>query len=347
MHGQEDLAIVWVLVMAIILFFLFWSTPANSNPIQVYEREIGRLEALKDFYPAATSVPRGIFKLGDKSEAVRMISERLKQDYPEVEITTDFTQELDIWVRKFQEDNGLFVDGIVGPQTRSALNFSIQDKIELVQEAIDYIEEQEFGDRYILVNIPAQELIAYNQGVGEIRSKTIVGKPEHRTPRIISNLYSIKYNPDWSVPPGITRRYVAKLNKDGPGYFRQKGIRIIRGESGIRFYQPPGANNALGRLKFELDNGYSIYLHDTNTKRLFDRPTRLFSSGCVRVEGYLELAAWILEENTDYVINNINSGRTYWEKVSNPVPVHMVYFQAWPDQFGGVNYYPDVYGING
>lgn len=341
-----DYVLMGLLVLLVTVLCLVAPQGVSANPIPDLQAELERLMQIgeEDFTP----VPGGIIRLGNQGERVRILTERLQDFYPEIEVTDEFTEAVKKVVKRYQTDSGLGVDGIVGPQTRAALNFSVQDKIRLIRQSVAYLEDIDFFERYILVNIPSQEMVAYWWNIEQIRSRVIAGRPKYSTPLMTTNLYSVKYNPDWSVPPGITRRYRTKLIKEGSSYFRNKGIMISYNSQGqATFYQPPGPNNALGRLKFELDNNKSIFMHDTNASYLFERPTRLYSSGCVRVQAYQELAAWVLNENVDYVINNIRTGRTYWEKVEKPVPVHIVYVQAWPNELGQINYYPDVYGKNG
>lgn len=197
-------------------------------------------------------------------------------------------------------------------------------------------------NRYVLVNIPAYTVYAIEGGVEQFSSRAIVGGRNTRTPVMVSNLWAIKYNPDWHAPAGITRRYTEKIQKGNWEYFEKHGIKVTQTSSGAyRFSQPSGESNALGVIKFELDNKDDIYLHDTNERHKFERTNRALSSGCVRVQEWRKLAAWVLNSDESFVDTQLSNKRTRVEAVT-PMPVYIGYFPAWVVN-GQVVYYEDVY----
>lgn len=148
----------------------------------------------------------------------------------------------------------------------------------------------------ILVDIPAFELAALQDGVPVFRSRVIVGRAGTPTPELISRLYAVRFNPAWSPTPAMIRNEGAH-------------------------YMPPGPQNPLGRILFELDNDQLIYLHDTNDRSLFNRDDRALSHGCVRVEQARQLASWALDVPLTAVDEMISRGSTFSVRLPAPIPV--------------------------
>jgi len=115
-----------------------------------------------------------------------------------------------------------------------------------------------------------------------------------------------------------------------------------------RFRQKPGPDNALGQVKFLMPNRYSVYLHDTPAKTLFSRARRCFSHGCVRLEKPLELAGLLLHDEPGWAVERLertlDTEQNYWIRLQRPTPVYLVYWTAWVDNKGIVNFRDDVYG---
>ena len=173
--------------------------------------------------------------------------------------------------------------------------------------------------KFILVNIPAFELIALEDGVPVLRSRVVVGKPAAPTPELHTSMFAIQFNPSWTPTPSM---------------IRNEGLHYI----------PPGPDNPLGRLMFDLDNDEYIYLHDTNEKGLFKRDQRALSHGCIRVEQFRALAAWALGVSEGEIDKMIARGTTYSVPVPEIIPVTLAYYTRFPDEHGDVATYPDIYG---
>jgi murein L,D-transpeptidase YcbB/YkuD len=167
-----------------------------------------------------------------------------------------------------------------------------------------------------------------------------VGKPEAQTPSFRDYMEYLVFNPTWTVPPSIEKKY-----KGVPaGYKRVK--------SGGRYYlvQPPGPRNALGRVKFMFPNGHAIYLHDTPSKGLFSHTTRAYSHGCIRVQNPLKLAEVLLDKPAwgQAEINRVLSrNRTRDVRLDEHIPVLLYYLTAKVDENGKLGYRKDVYGRDG
>ena len=171
--------------------------------------------------------------------------------------------------------------------------------------------------KFILVNIPSYELIALQDGAPVLRSRVVVGKPAAATPELLSSMFAIQFNPGWTPTPSM---------------IRNEGLH----------YMPPGPQNPLGRMMFDLDNDEFIYLHDTNEKGLFKREQRALSHGCVRVEQARALAAWSLGVSEQEIDAMIARG-THSVPLPEDIPVALAYYTRFPDEAGQVASHPDIY----
>ena len=112
--------------------------------------------------------------------------------------------------------------------------------------------------------------------------------------------------------------------------------------------QAPSDDNALGLVKFMFPNKWNIYLHDTPSKSLFNREVRAFSHGCIRLGDPFDFAYALLAPQTDdpkgEFAAHLNTRSETTLALATPVPVHIVYFTAWPTAKGRIDYRRDVYG---
>jgi murein L,D-transpeptidase YcbB/YkuD len=174
------------------------------------------------------------------------------------------------------------------------------------------------------------------------------------------------FNPTWTVPPGILAKDILPAQRRDPTTLARKGLEVLaldgrpvpadtidwKDVSASRFpyllRQGPGPTNPLGRVKFMFPNDHAVYLHDTPSRTLFDKGDRAFSSGCIRVEDPLRLAELLLEHQTGWARADIDravaSGTTRSVTLARPVPVWLVYWTAWADADGRVEFRRDVYG---
>ena len=173
----------------------------------------------------------------------------------------------------------------------------------------------------ILVNIPAFELIAFEDGEPAFRSPVIVGSTRHRTPRIETYVTAVRFRPTWRPTPSM----------------------IASGEYRDRLW-PPGRRNPLGLAAIRLEPGLLVYLHDTNRRKLFDRPFRALSHGCIRVKKWDTRAGWVLDMSLDEVHANANGRRTF-DAPAPQIPVKLGYFTRFPDDDGFLIVHDDVYNL--
>ena len=196
----------------------------------------------------------------------------------------------------------------------------------------------------------------------------IVGRAYRQTPDFSGRLSTITLNPAWNVPPKLAREdLLPKIRKD-PEYLHRLGFRVFAGWAdgaaeidpgtvdwsdmtednlGYKFRQDPGPHNALGRLMFLFPNKFDVYIHDTPERWLFGRAVRDFSSGCIRIEKPLDLAAYLLRDDPDWtrekIAEAIGSRETLAIKVREPVAVHVLYWTAWIGEDGRAQFRRDIY----
>ena len=187
--------------------------------------------------------------------------------------------------------------------------------------------------RFVLANVAAAEVVAYQDGREVLRSRAIVGAGRTRTPQLASAVPSIRLNPPWYVPPSIE----PSVRASGAAGFRTVNGRLV---------QPPGPRNPLGPIRIGLENSDGIFLHGTSDPRLFARERRTLSHGCVRVERVLELAAWMLDMAPEALRAAVATGRTRELVPPEEVRVAIAYLTAWPGADGRLVLHPDPYGLD-
>jgi murein L,D-transpeptidase YcbB/YkuD len=228
----------------------------------------------------------------------------------------------------------------------------------------------DFGARYVIVNIPSFHLEARQNGRLPLQMRVVVGTPENKTPLFSAMMSTTVFSPYWNVPDSIAEGETAPAAARDPGFLKRNNIEILRlTRSGatrvdpatvdwndpeelkaLAFRQKPGAKNALGHVKFLFPNRYDVYLHDTPADLLFERPGRAFSHGCVRVEQPEALAKWVLQDSPEWddekILEAMHAGDEKHVKLKQEIPVHIVYFTAWADDAGTVQVDPDIYGYD-
>jgi murein L,D-transpeptidase YcbB/YkuD len=173
--------------------------------------------------------------------------------------------------------------------------------------------------------------------------RVIVGTVTHPTPVFRATMTSVLINPPWNVPSSIQRNEIMPKLKRDPGYLA-RGNYVFRDE---RLVQLPGPKNALGQLKFEMPNPLDVYMHDTPDRRLFARPQRTLSHGCVRVEDPRDLARRLIDSNAwpeAAIDQTIASGETRRVPLKQAIPVYVLYWTAFADPDGTVEFRDDIYG---
>ncbi|MES9859513.1 MAG: L,D-transpeptidase family protein [Candidatus Thiodiazotropha sp. LLP2] len=280
-----------------------------------------------------------------------------------------FDQSLAADLRQFQRRMGLKDDGILGKDTRQALNVSVETRIAQIRVNLERWRwlPNELASRYLLVNTAGFEIELIDKGRTLFHVRTVNGRKERQTPSFDSLVTHLVFNPQWTVPRSIAvKDMLPKLQVDEE-YLQQKRISVYRRVEGewqevdgsqidwLAYHQDnfpfvlkqeAGAGNSLGRIKFHMPNQHDIYLHDTSSPGLFNRQSRAFSSGCVRVESADQLARLLMEDQTFQELSIdelLDSDNTHLTSLANPIPVYLTYFTSWVDESGQVNFRPDIY----
>ncbi len=282
-----------------------------------------------------------------------------------------FSSRLEEAVRHFQARHGLEVDGVVGPKTRAALNVPVSRRITQLVLNLERLRwmPRDLPDRHLLVNMAGFYLKAIEDQRAVLQMRVIVGRAYRSTPAFTQNMTYLVLNPYWNIPTSIAVEDMLPKILKNPQFLDREGIRVFSGWGSraeehsprsidwsqlsaerfpYRLRQDPGPKNSLGRIKFMLPNRFAVYLHDTPRKGLFKRPVRTFSSGCIRLEKPLELAVFALKDVRGWsrrrIEAEIASGRHGRVGLAKPLPVYLVYWTAWVDEDGTVQFRDDIYG---
>lgn len=197
------------------------------------------------------------------------------------------------------------------------------------------------GSNHLIVNIPHYKLTYWQDGNRRQTWPVIVGKKSSPTPVFNSIVTGVTFNPWWEIPQSIVKESVGALVRRNPTEARRRGYVVQNG----RYRQKPGANNALGLMKLAMPNPYSVYIHDTPNKALFEREVRTFSHGCIRTGDAIGFASVLVEGSISRadVDKIIDSGKTTTVPLTIKTPVYIAYFTASIGDDGNITYHPDIY----
>ena len=265
-----------------------------------------------------------------------------------------YDNELADAVKKFQKQKGLAANGNFTSATVDALNGPRNDRAaDLIIANLERWRwiSHDLGPSHVIVNIPEFMLRLFNNGSLLWQTRVVVGKPSTPTPLLTETMKFITVNPTWNVPPSIVYgEYLPALRQD-PTVLARMGLRVAYNrDGGVHISQPPGAGNALGRIRFNFPNKFSVYQHDTPDKHMFAHDRRAYSHGCMRVQNPDEYAAKLLSvarPDEHYTAERIRGMYGRGEVNINfptPIPVHLTYQTAYVDSAGKLVLREDVYG---
>jgi len=274
-------------------------------------------------------------------------------------------------VMKFQRENGLAVDGVLGGQTVHVLNLNARDRYKQIvanMERLRWKPEPE-KERFIVVNVPSAMLWAIDGGRVELEMPVVVGKPKRETEIFITHINGVRVNPDWTLPPTIKHEDIAPKAARDPNYLRKKGITVYSSYGrdavsldqasvdwanlskadlkGMRMVQPPSRYNPLGQFRVLMPNQYNIYLHDTNQKRHFGLVDRARSSGCIRMSDPRAVSDFIFKGSQwegERLEKIIKRGKKADLMVDEKMPVYIFYYTIWIDDEAKLVFGNDLYG---
>src|SRR5215468_3823262 len=328
----------------------FGSTPLRSEiMIEALEDAIERYQRIVSNGGWQT-IPGASTQPGDDAVRVPRLRQRLTitGELPRRQSNSvgffDDSADIQAALRRFQSKNGLRVTGYVDIPTLQALNVPAEVRLVQLRTNLQRLREltaQDMEHRYILVNVPAFQLEAVERNEVEQRHRIIAGKPARQTPTVRATIKAINFFPYWRVPESVVTLDVIPRLMEEPDFLRKQQIRVLAGSyngleidpdtidwrqvdtTKLRFRQDQGPVNALGLVRLDMPNEHGVYMHDTPTKELFDRPVRAFSAGCIRVQEVFSLVEWMTRyepgwEQPSRVRDVVDSGNAFDLNLTRP-----------------------------
>lgn len=315
-----------------------------------------------------------IYPNKDSVGFLKLFKKRMGEEGIAIAANADSLQ-LNTIVKKYQKLKGLQADGKIGNSVVKQLNLTDRQKFNAIAITLDKYKllPEVMPEKYIWVNLPAYNLKVWNKDSVVLESKIICGKPATPTPILYSAISDIVLYPTWTVPTSIISKDMLPGLKRNTSYLARRGLYLLNGKGekinpaninwakytkGIpyRIQQGSGDGNALGVIKFNFENPFSVYLHDTNQRYLFKNAVRSLSHGCVRVQEWQKLANFIVRNdsmnlkrndtmhyNTDSISNWIAHKEKHTIEVKNKIPLFIRYF-ACENVKGSIKFYDDIYG---
>jgi L,D-transpeptidase YcbB len=307
------------------------------------------LEKKGGWNPIAVDPKLKFYKPGDTAVAIRQIRERLfiTGDLKQNSKSNKYDAELIAGIKKYQKRNGLKPDTLINQKHIAEMNVPIGERIKKIMVNMERCRWISPGladsSEFIVVNIPSFKLNLFRNGKIDFESPVVVGAEMTKTVIFSGNMTYIVFSPYWNVPQSIINKDVKPGMARNKNYLAAHNMEIVNGQ--VR--QKPGKNNSLGQVKFIFPNSNNIYLHDTPSKSLFDKESRAFSHGCVRVGKPRDLAINLLRDDPAWTPAKIdaamNAGVEKSYTLKKKVPVYIGYFTAWVDENGEINFFDDIY----
>jgi L,D-transpeptidase YcbB len=292
--------------------------------------------------PSAKSI-----KKGETNAAIPAIKRRLQltRDLPGSDSTNVFNDSLETAVKIFQQRHGYKQDGIISATLIKDMNVPALTRLKQVLLNMDRMRwmPQNPAGNLIIVNIPEFILHVYDGKKSVFDMVVVVGRVGNNTMMFNGDLSQIVFSPYWNVPASIIEKEINPAIARNPNYLANKNMERVG--NGIR--QKPGPGNALGKVKFIFPNSFNMYFHDTPSKSLFGQDKRAFSHGCIRLQEPQKMAEWLLRDypewNTEKIVHAMNQTAEKVVKLKTAIPVFIIYYTAWVDNEGKLNFRDDVY----
>jgi murein L,D-transpeptidase YcbB/YkuD len=288
-------------------------------------------------------------KEGDSGMAIAQIRKRLflTGDLKSDSGSKIFDSEFKAGLAKYETRHNRKADGKINAVLAKELSIPVEDRIKTIivnMERCRWIDPEVMNSKELIsVNIPSYKLHYLKEGKSVLESNIVVGKELNKTVVFSGQMSYIVFSPYWNIPQSIIEEEIKPGMDKNPNYLEDKNMEWNNGN--VR--QKPGKTNSLGLVKFMFPNSNNIYLHDTPAKSLFDRESRAFSHGCVRVEKARDLAIAIMDNQNKMSVAKIDaamqSGTEMNVSLKRKIPVYIAYFTASADKDGNVNFYEDVY----
>ncbi|MFO0751479.1 MAG: L,D-transpeptidase family protein [Myxococcota bacterium] len=343
---------------------------------------LARYKDLAAKYPKHTELPKETEKLArdmkapaKQVELVKQLEARLiEEGYLSGEPTGTFGPELEAAVTAYQETHQIKATGKMDKVMRGSLNRSYAERVQILELSLQRYRESDlhqgvfrFGEVPIRarVNIPGFEARFYVGTELGRRHRVVVGNNDtetdaemqkhgklNQTRLLTAEMQTIIVNPVWRVPRRIKEQELDNLLMDEPDYYEKHNFKVeVQPDGSELVVQQPGPGNALGLVKFLFPNPFSIYMHDTPSKKLFDRPVRAFSHGCMRTENPVDLARWLLVDQTGMLTSDkfdevLKSGKETAFQLKKSIPISTDYITTGVDDQGRIVFYADPYGFD-
>jgi L,D-transpeptidase YcbB len=354
-------------------------SPGNIEPLKAAITRYADIVA----HGGWPTVPPLQMEIGTNNEAVGVLRQRLAAEGDLTAQPSGFSglnyydQEVADAVKRFQDRYGLGPTGDLmdpdklknGTRTVAALNVSAEARLAQLKANLIRMKTSAIAKgRYVVVNIPGEQIEAVENNVVALRLNGVVGKPDRPSPLLSSNIEEVKFNPTWTLPPTVVKEDLIpkgqSLQAKGQDVLAKFGIDAYDGNgkkldtskinwssqaaANLRFSEQPGKDNPLGFAKLDFASPESVYMHDTPSAKLFDKSYRAASSGCIRVEHMDRLVTWLLKDtdgwSTSRVMGMKESGESKIVRLKHSVPLHWVYITAWATEDGIVHFRRDLYG---
>jgi murein L,D-transpeptidase YcbB/YkuD len=278
-----------------------------------------------------------------------------------------FDEHLAAAIRRFQARHGMEETGTVGQRTLAALNVPVSQRLKQLAASLDRLSQMDFsfGERYVVVNIPAAAAEAVENGKVARRHQVVVGRKDRPSPTLTTHITAVNLNPTWTVPLNILKKDVRTHMRRDPNYISRMHMRVLDGSGreidphsvdwgsdrapNFTVRQDSGTFNALGAVRLDMPNPHSVFMHDTNHREHFGTDYRFQSSGCARTENPRDLAVWLLQRqaggwNRSKIDAAIATGRRQDIRLEHKVPVAWIYLTGWVTRDNTVHFRDDIYG---
>lgn len=286
------------------------------------------------------------FKPGAAGPAVAALRTRLRVEDSAVAAAGDrYDAGLAAAVARAQARYGLDADGVAGASTLAALNVPVAARLAQIRANLERWRwaPRTLPAERVELNIAGAWFEAYEGGERRLAMRAVVGRPQDPTPSFSDHIHAALFYPPWNVPARIAQNELWPKERRQPGYLARSGFSVLPGG---RLQQKPGPKNSLGLVKFELDDPYAVYFHDTPARGLFAREYRFLSHGCMRLERPYDLAKWLLRDDATWTESRIDDALAAGVTQRAPmrrVMAYIFYWTAFVDEDGQMNFRPDAY----
>ena len=296
-----------------------------------------------------------------------IVKSLIKQGFYDTTLIAADSVKLTKALNKLQKKWFIQPDGKLGKYTKQALSYNRDKIIKQISMSMERWrwEENKFPERFAFINIPAFWLTVFEKDTVVMQSAIVCGKPETQTPILKSKIDHMLIYPYWNVPISIATKEILPAVQRDTSYIRKKNFEVLGNHDvvldytkvpwkkytkdylPVRFRQRTGNENSLGVVKFNFNNPYGVYLHDTNSKRYFKTSSRSQSHGCIRLEKFTEFADFLIRDDSLHYTHD--SLQVYFVKqeqrkikLRKPLPIYTRYYTAYADS-NGLKLYIDVY----